>query len=288
MTQLSLVNYGVQQEGYARVSGAAAVRSGAYCLLQLVLYPLGAGGLILARFGGDLSAGLVLWKSRTLEKPELGKLAQTAREFKNYPCYMVAGAVAGAVSSNLQSFFISACYSTSQTGGYSLVNRILSTPVAILSGAIGQVFLRQSIEEVKTSGRVQSAMRLTMLLTLFSVCIFGGVWVCAPLLITIFLGSGWQEAVSFLRIQALLFGVRFVAVPVTLVVPALGRQKMTMLWQFSMLALCLAPPLAVWKTGMEVQGYLLMTAVMLSAGYLAFLLYCLWLCEKRQVNPYEE
>ena len=287
MAQLSSVNYGVQQEEYARVSGAAAVRSIAYCFLQIVLYPLGAGGLILARFGGDLCAGVVLWKGRALERPKLEELTQTAREFRNYPCYMVPGAVAGALSGNLQSFFLSACYSAGQTGGYSLVNRILSAPVSILSGAVGQVFLRQSMEEVKISGRVRSAAGMTVMLTLVSLCIFGGVWVFAPLLTAVFLGTGWQEAVTFMRIQALLFGVRFVAVPITLVVPALGRQKMTMLWQFAMLALCLIPPLVVWRTSLTVQMYLLLNAVMLSAGYLAFLAYCLWLCEKGRLDTYE-
>lgn len=287
ITQISLVNYRIQREGYARVSGAAAVRSGIYCLLQLILYSLGTGGLILARFGGDLSAGWVLWKGRSPQKTAPKELLQTAREFKDYPRYMVPGAVAGAISGNVQSFFISACYSTSQTGGYSLVNRILGTPITVLSSAIGQVFLRQSINEMQTYGRVQSAWRMTMLLTVFSVCIFGGVWLSAPLLVTIFLGTGWQEAVGFLRIQALLFGVRFVAVPITLVVPALGKQKATMLWQFAMLGLCLIPPLAAIKIDLSVQGYLLLTAGMLSAGYLAFLGYCLWLCEKGQVKQDE-
>ncbi|MEG1870143.1 MAG: oligosaccharide flippase family protein, partial [Oscillospiraceae bacterium] len=161
-TEISMVNYNIYAGRYNRVSKGNIIRGAVYCVAQIGLYNFGVAGLIVSQMVSNAVTIVYLAVGSKLGNIDKTMLKQIAFEYRAYPKYMVVGAVAGAANSNLQSFFISAFYGSTQTGYYAVVNRLLGTPLTVLSTAIGQVFLKQSAVEMQQKGKVTSAKKLTL------------------------------------------------------------------------------------------------------------------------------
>ena len=87
-----------------------------------------------------------------------------------------------------------------------------------------------------------------------------------------------------LRVMLPLFAVRFVVNSVSSCAIVAGRQRATMLWQVSLLALSALPAAVHLFRPLPVLGYLSLLTALLTAGYLIFYLYCYLLLKEKRKN----
>ncbi|MBR5485377.1 MAG: oligosaccharide flippase family protein [Oscillospiraceae bacterium] len=280
MTELVFVALGISHGDFYIVSAALIFRALVWGAFQIILYRMGTLGLIFSRIAGDAAGAVLIARCRCINFSVWKKISEVKRKYASYPRYMLPGAAVGALSGNTQSFFISSFYGAGQMGYSSMAERLLGIPVAVFSASLGRVFVRKAVNDMRNDGRVNFSARVVLGMSAVSAVVFGGIWLVAPYIVPFVLGDEWKEAAGFIRVQTILYAVKFVAVPLTVILPVLNEQRSIMLWQFLMLLLGLVVPVLHIIFGFEILVYLLCSAVLLSLGYVLFGLYCLAVLKK--------
>ncbi len=280
MAELIFVSLGISNGGYYTVSAALLFRALVWGAFQIMLHRMGTVGLILSRIAGDAAGAVMLARYKYFKFLIWEKMNDVKRKYKNYPRYMLLGAAVGALSGNMQSFFVSSFYGTGKMGNCSMAERLLGIPVAVFSASVGRVFVRKAVNDIQHDGSVKFSLRFVWGMTAVSAVIFGIIWLVSPYIVPFLLGAEWKEAANFVRAQSILYAVKFVAVPLTVILPVLNEQRSIMLWQFFMLLLGLVAPLLHMVLDFEILSYLFCSAMVLSLGYVIFCLYCLVLLKK--------
>ncbi len=277
----ALVNYNIRREGYKVITKAAIIKSVVMVLIQVLLFPFNLGGFalcvgqLIAYLAGAAILFMSIMKELRRYSPSMERLVGTARHNIRYPGYTAGGSLAGSMVYNLTSYLISFFYSASQLGYYSLINRILGTPLTVLAGSVGHVYMKRAA--VSKSGREQERgfILVSVALAAMAVPPFLILFFLADPLVAMLFGAHWAPAAQMLRALAPLYLVRFVVTPVITVAIILGKQANTLLWQLGMLMLSLLPALLYANMHVDVISYLWMMSLALSIGYIVFYLYCL-------------
>ena len=281
--QLACYSFCIFQGRFWAAAAGLAVRSAILTAGQILLSGWGAAGLAAAQIIA-VALALPILGPRGITLPSIDCLKRTARKYKSYPIYMVAGSAAAAAAANSSNFWISGLYSSGEAGIYYLANRVLAAPISLLSAEIGQILARQSALRLKEAGRLEGIRRLAGILTGGGVLLFGAVWFLAPWAIPFFLGSRWVQAAPCIQVQIPLYLLRFVAVPISLVAPVLGRQRETRIWQLGLLGLSFVPPLVFTLYPFGILEYLFFSGLLMGAGYLIFLIYCICISERGETG----
>ena len=288
-TYAALTGHQVRMERYHEITRAAVFRAGVLAALQLLLSPLPLGGTALcAATTASYIAGS--WALLAGCRKELSNLRFSAAELsrialahRSYPAYTTPGSLANALVYHAGNFLISAFYSPAVLGQYSLIQRILATPISVVSASFGQVFVRRLSARGGGDG-FSLFCQISCLLAAVSGAGFALAGALADPMIPLIFGGAWRPAVSMLRVMLPLFAVRFVVNSVSSCAIVAGRQRATMLWQVSLLALSALPAAVHLFRPLPVLGYLSLLTALLTAGYLIFYLYCYLLLKEKRKN----
>lgn len=264
---------------YRRISLANILRCAVMLALQLCLsggaysaWALSAGQAI-----GYAAACPLLWGGCRAARKGWGKkrLRAVALGYNMFPKYTLPGAFCNTLAFGGVTFFLAAFYSQSQLGGYSLVNRILAAPLALISGAVGQVYTRELTAAVKVKGGARRVFnRVSAALALLAAAGFAVGFAFAPPLIAPLFGAEWAEAGLTLRVLLPMVAIRFVVSPLSSTGIVLGRQFPTMLWQGSLLLAAVIPAAVNMVLPLGFTAYLILQSILFSACYIVFYAYC--------------
>lgn len=285
----TLSYYNLRLGRYKRITQANIVRSVAAAALQIGLGLLGFGayGLMLGQTGAYLAGCVMLLYDarRYLPRPHRGLLRACAKRHREFPIYTLPGTLANTLSYNLISYFLKAFFVPAQLGYYSLVNQVLSAPLTVISGAVGNVFLKRSADDANANTLgVKTFDAITRTLFFLSVPIFAVLYFFASPLLRFFLGEQWAAAGDIVRVLTPMFLVRFVVTPVTGSAIVAGRQGASMVWQLSLLAASVLPALVQLTHPLSATRYLSLLSLLLAASYAVFYLYCRRLLRQKEKN----
>ncbi len=275
---------------YQSITRANIVRAAAAAALQISLGLAGLTifGLIAGQIISYFAGAFLLWfgARRQIRPPVLSRLAKSARASSDFPRYTLPGTLATTLSYNLVSYFLNAFFLPAQLGYYSVINQALSTPLTVVSGAVGNVFFKRASEE-ESSGQMSFGTFRSVTRTLFflSLPIFTALYLFAAPVIRIFLGEQWVPAAAMVRALVPMFLVRFVVNPITTSAIVAGRQSGAMLWQFSLLLVSVIPAAVQLLYPLSAVQYLTLLSWLLAFCYAVFYLYCRRLLLARQVKP---
>ncbi len=275
----TLSYYNLRLNRYKRITQANIVRSVAAAGLQVGLGLLGFGayGLMLGQAVAYLVACiLLLYDARSyLPRPRLSLIHSAAMRHQKFPFFTLPGTLANTLSFNLVSYFLNGFFVPAQLGYYTLVNQVLSTPLTVISGAVGNVFLKKSADEASASAlSVKTFDAITRTLFCLSVPIFTILFLFATPILRLFLGEQWVAAGSMVRALIPMFFVRFVVTPVTTSAIVAGRQGASMVWQFSMLVASVLPALIQMFYRLDINRYLTLLSMLFAVSYALFFVYC--------------
>lgn len=273
--------YNVRLKAFTAISTANITKTVVQSIVQVALGFLGFGihGLIIGQIASFLAGNMRLIKNvlkaisfSSFNKKNIFRLLVKHRQ---YPAYILTGSLSNSLTYNLIPFFMSSFYSPSQCGYYTMINRVLGSPINLIGSAVGQVFLKQASDE-KNGKQLLSPIfnKISKILLLMSVPIFAVLFIFGRPLFTVVLGKEYGDTIPYLRALIPMFLVRFVVSPVQSSAVVMGKQRTMMIWQIGLLVISVIPAVvsSLWK--MDIVYYLLILSLALAAAYLIFYYYC--------------
>jgi O-antigen/teichoic acid export membrane protein len=216
--------------------GSSAVQLG------LGLLRAGAGGLVVGSLSGQaLAAGMMANMVRR-HSPQLWrgidrrKMWALAKRYKSCPQFLVPAHTLGALSIQLPAIFINTTFGLAASGFYMLAERVVGTPLSLVSASIGDVF-RQEISECYLAGKhcrkvfISTFKKLAAVATPpFLVLLF-----FAPPLFALVFGEKWRVSGEYVQLMCPMFYLRFISNPLSLVAIIAQKNRFEFLWQLGML-----------------------------------------------------
>ncbi|MBC8546746.1 lipopolysaccharide biosynthesis protein [Clostridiaceae bacterium NSJ-31] len=284
----ALTYYNTRVQCYRRITGANILRSAVLAASQVLLCfaHLGAFALTLGQVLSYGAACLLLWqKVAPFHRSAAGQgMRSAARDYDAFPKYTMPGALCNTAASGSVSFFLATFYSSRELGYYSLVNRVLATPLTLVSTSVGQVYAKELTDARENGDPKRVFRRVAGVLSVGAALLFLLLFPAAPALIRLVFGEQWGPSAAMLRILLPMVAVRFVVSPVSSTGIVFGRQLPTMLWQAGLLLAALLPAGIHLIHPMPLTHYLALQSLLMGLCYLILLIYCARLTAKGGQN----
>ncbi|MBE0376695.1 lipopolysaccharide biosynthesis protein [Pseudoalteromonas prydzensis] len=268
--------YSSRKENYALISYANISKSlstissqGAFSTVSF-----SNSGLIFGYCVGAIFSCFFFFKAGIkFELTSIDKLKSVAYKYRKFPQYSMWAILANSLSVNLLNLVIGSIYSLSTLGFYSLLQRVLGMPIAILGTSIGQVFYKEIVKEKKLTGKgdvifVKTAINLVII----SVLAFIPVYFFLPKLFGIVFGENWIIAGEYAQILVPLFALRFVTSALTLTNSAFEKQNISFYWQIILLLLSMTLVFFSYTFNVEFINFLKVYNAVISFHYIVLLL----------------
>ena len=203
-------------------------------------------GLVLGSFVGLLWALFNLWRQSGEVRRPVGEngasapggdgavvagaevadavsMREVAREYRKMPLLNLPNALVDAVRTNGIQMLVGAA-ALGALGQFSLAWRVLQAPIALLNGAISQVFLERMarVRPGELTALVRAVMKRAVLL---GVAPFALLWVLAPWLIPLVFGPQWEEAGYITRALVPWLGMNLITSPLSGVFVVTSKQQ---------------------------------------------------------------
>ncbi|UPT77635.1 oligosaccharide flippase family protein [Sulfurovum sp. XGS-02] len=205
-------------KNYKDIANATILKSIVLAITQLSIgfIKQGVSGLVSGQLFSQLVANTKLLTNIIKDKVLVSKISKVkilalAKRYKNFPKYSMWAALANTLSQHLTNILISTFYSISTLGFYSLVQRVLGMPAALIGGSIGQVFFQQATKEKQQTGRAIKTFNKTVKkLIMIGLPSFGILFFIVEDLFAFVFGEEWRIAGEYAQIVIPLFFIRFV------------------------------------------------------------------------------
>mgnify|MGYP000204814146 CR=1 FL=1 len=272
--------YNTRKKHYKTIATASIYKSIVLVGTQLCfgLLKSGAAGLISGYFFSFVIVNLQLLKSFCLykfkEAVSFKEIKRLARLYKDFPKYSMWAALANTLSVNLINVFIPILFSTATLGFYSLVERVLGVPSALLGGAVSQVFYREATTEMQqTGGAVNTFNNTVQKLVMIGLPVYLLLYLFVVDIFSIVFGEAWYVAGEYAKILIPLFFIRFVIGTVSIMNTVFLKNKNGLIFQmFLLISSVLTVTLSFYRN-MSVEECLMLYTWVSIVVYLMFGLY---------------
>ncbi len=230
----NLLNYfNNRRKNYKDIANATIIKSIILAITQLSIgfVKSGATGLISGQILSQMFANMRLLKNIIKDKILLSKITKVkiialAKRYKNFPKFSMLAILANTLSVHLTNILISSFYSISTLGFYSLVQRILGMPSALIGRSIGQVFFQEATKEKQQTGKSINTFNSTVKkLVIIGLPSFGILFFIVEDLFAFIFGEEWRIAGIYAQIVIPLFFIRFISSTVSGILIVFERQK---------------------------------------------------------------
>lgn len=252
---LALQMWSVRRRNFGAIARSRVIQSASAAAGQLGLGALGAAplGLLVGQalnYGaGSAMLGVQVLKSewRLLSTVSLGGMIAAFRRHHRFPRYSVAEALANAASIQLPILLIAALANGPEAGYLTLAIFLLQAPMALVGNAVGQVYLSEAPERLRSGDLTAYTMATVGRLANLSGAPLVFLAIVSPVVFEAVFGEGWSRAGLLVTWMAPWFFLQFIASPTSSVLHVLGRQS--------------------WAMGLQLAGLLVrMGAVILAAA----------------------
>lgn len=194
-----------------------------------------ANGLIIGFLAGitvsTLPLFLIMYRRRNLIRGSM--MIEFAKKYRNYPGLMMPTGIMNTVATQTPVFFITRFFSAGVVGSYSFASRILTAPVGIISGAIGQVYFQKMAEAAKegSSSLFRKLLVTALFLTLGSVAIFIPFIIWGEEIFGFAFGDDWRLAGTYVQVLAVAVLIKFIVSPISTIFHVTNNLYAVSLWQ---------------------------------------------------------
>jgi O-antigen/teichoic acid export membrane protein len=200
--------------------------------------------------------------------------------YKKFPLYSLPGALLNAVSGNMISLYLPTLFSLSTLGFYSLAQRALGAPAALIGTSVSQVFFQHATEEKNETGKIINTFNATLKkLVLISLPIFGFIFFTVEDIFAFVFGETWREAGFYAKILTPMFAINFIVSALTLTDTIMEKQQYYMYFNIFLFLSTLLVIFFFRSSGIE----LFLTALSISVS----IVYVLYAIVSRQVAKAE-
>jgi len=241
---------------------------------------LGGMGLALSHFFGQ-SAGAKRLTRGTASlfwgtgRRGIVRMRYMALRYNRFPKFDVAAALIDTLSMQLPNLLLAGLFSPLVAGHYLLAERILGTPLSLISQAVGQVIYARSRTSIEAGTMAPLAVRvlfgLGVLIVVPATLIF---FVCEPLFAFVF-GESWRAAGLFASWIVIGHSAQFLFSSISLVLMATNAQNINLVLHLGMLVAKSASLYYGYMVGSALSGIIAFSFVNLF-GYMAAIVVVIW------------
>lgn len=154
------------------------------------------------------------------------------KEYYRFPKYSLLADTLSMTSNMSPSILLNKVFGVAQAGFYSMSDKILGSPLWLVTSAVGDVFRQEASEQLREKGSCYDIFRKTVkAMFLLGIGPFLLIFIFAPYIIPFLLGPGWEEVGVFIQIFAIMYFVRFIVRPVYTVLYIVKKQNYNAIFQ---------------------------------------------------------
>jgi O-antigen/teichoic acid export membrane protein len=266
-----------RKKNYKDIANATIIKSIALSIVQVAIGFLknGASGLISGQIIAQLFANVKLLKNIIKDKKLVSniskeKMKTLAKRYINFPKFSMWAIFANTLSIHLTNVLISSFYSVATLGFYSLVQKVLGMPTALIGGSIGQVFFQEATKEKELTGKATKSFNTTVKkLIIIGVPVFSILYFIVEDIFAFVFGEEWRIAGQYAKIVIPLFFIRFISSSLSVSLVVFEKQQ-SELYINLILILIILLLVSVMD---HFLSYLYLYTILISTCYLSFLIY---------------
>ncbi len=233
-----------RQKNYKDIAQATVLKSVVMGVVQVGIGLLKSGaiglisGQILSAFFANLRLFKNIYQKENFKKSfNFKKIVAIAKRYRQFPLFSLPSALINVLANHLTNILISSFFSVATLGFYSLVQRMLGIPSALIGQSIGQVFYEEGVRLKHQKGEITELFNHTLKKLIFIgfPLFFALFWSVKPLFILIF-GEKWAVAGEYAQIVIPMFFIRFVVTALSIVYDMFSELKVELLWQIVLLS----------------------------------------------------
>lgn len=232
--------YCIRQKNFKEIAVSKVYKSLGMGVTQVGfgLIKSGVFGLILGQIISYLSGNYILLKQvlkqhSIKETFRLPTIRLMAKKYNRFPKYSLPGNLMNALTLNTISFLISGIYSLSILGFYTMANRMVGVPSALIGRSISQVYF-QKMSATKNSGGNVKKLFISTLKKLVFVSFpiyFIAFFLVEPIFPLIF-GEEWRLAGKYAAIVVPLLFIRFISSSLSNTLNIFEKQHLVLILNF--------------------------------------------------------
>lgn len=194
-------------------------------------------GLILGQLFSFLHLGFLSIKSvsENLKYLSFKKSIILFKKYKDIPLYNTLMTSLNTISNQLPILLLAKYFGSESAAFFGLANRVVMTPMGLISQSVGQVFFKTASDIVNSGKQLFPFVKKTYF-NLFKIAIIPVLIIfVATYFFDIFFGEAWNKAGQYARIMLPWLAVAFLNAPISWLIIVLNRQKIVSLFDFILL-----------------------------------------------------
>ena len=297
--QAAVLRWAVRKERYApsmraRIAQGASMAAGQPALGVATGMRSGAIGALPLACADALSTGLgffmlVRGSTDRAVRPKLFGLGRDDALLRRYRPFMTAGlpaALINVLTLQIPFLVVAATYGSTDAGQFALVERLLLTPISVITSAVTMVLVRQSALRMDDPTHVRSMFtRMSLFLALLGLPLLVISAVALGPLIGRIFGASWAEAGEMLRPLAILYFTNLVATPWGAAVHSAQRQDVYLVREVVRLVLIAGGAAVVLLTTPSLITGISILAGVGTISYVWYFVICSWALNHPRPTP---
>lgn len=197
------------------------------------------------------------------------QMRKLAFHYRKFPFFDTFSALTNVGSYHIQTVMLPIFFSSEVAGGYFVVLKLAQTPLALISGAITDVFKQKISSETDHQKLRLHFNRMFITLLVIGLIPISSLWLFGDLFIRMVLDEKWMFVCEYLKILLPMLYIRFVASPLSYFIFLRQKQNIDLVGNITLL-LCAVGAIYFAKSAHEVMQYM---AISFSTVYLLYILY---------------
>ncbi|MCX9562038.1 oligosaccharide flippase family protein, partial [Vibrio cholerae] len=245
-----------------------------------------ASGLISGQIASHLVANVRLAfnvkQQYHLDKINWVEMKRLTKRYIDFPKFSMWAVLCNTLSYQLLNMLITAFYSVTTLGFYSLAQRILGMPTSLIGDSIGRVYFQQATVEKQQTGKAINIFKsTTKKLVLLSFLFFTPLYFILPMVFEIAFGEQWRIAGEYSQLILPIFAFRFISAALSNTNNIFEKQNLALMWQMVLLILSMATLFICGYYQFDFEMFLKVYTVVLSLHYLLLYFILKYVAEAR-------
>lgn len=240
--------------------------------LGLGVFGAGAAGLVAGSVAGQaLAVGMMANVVRRQDaqpwrRCDRRALWTLAKRYASCPLLLAPAHTLSAISIQLPAIFLSAAFGLAGAGYFVLADKVVGTPMSLVSAAVGDVF-RQEIGQCYIAGEHCRRAFLSSFRKLVAIATppFLLLLLFAPSLFALVFGENWRAAGEYAQLMAPMFYLRFISNPLSQVAIIAQRNRFELCWHAGLLACLALCAASYWLVALDIRVYIVVFVIVYGA-----------------------
>lgn len=196
------------------------------------------------------------------------EIKEAALLHKKQPLFSMPALFANSLSYSVITIAIEGLFNAKTLGYYSISTRLLGMPLALISGNVSRIYMEEASNEyIKTGGYRNAFKKSFCFLSILAILMVLVMYFLAPPVCEIVFGSGWYVAGVYIKILAIMFGLRFIATAMSQSLSICEKQQYELFIQVYLVMAAFISSLLTAVFNYTIEQFLWCVCILKSIGF---------------------